>query len=52
MRGITLAAVAGAAVLFAGTAIAQQSIDFSNVDINGHSALAKRADWVAWREMP
>jgi cyclase len=33
MKQITLAALAGAAVLFAGTAIAQQNVDFSKVEI-------------------
>jgi cyclase len=33
MRPITLAALAGAAMLFAGTAIAQQNVDFSKVEI-------------------
>jgi glyoxylase-like metal-dependent hydrolase (beta-lactamase superfamily II) len=33
MNRITLAALAGAAVLFAGTAIAQQNVDFSKVEI-------------------
>jgi cyclase len=33
MRPITLAALTGAAVLFAGTAIAQQNVDFSKVEI-------------------
>src|SRR6516162_4546752 len=34
MKRITLAALAGAAVLFAGTALAQQNVDFSKVEIN------------------
>ena len=33
MKRITLAALAGAAVLFAGTALAQQNVDFSKVEI-------------------
>ena len=33
MTRVTLAALAGAAVLFAGTAIAQQNVDFSKVEI-------------------
>jgi cyclase len=33
MTRITLAALAGAAVLFAGTAVAQQNVDFSKVEI-------------------
>ncbi len=33
MRNITLAALASAAVLFAGTAVAQQNVDFSKVEI-------------------
>ena len=33
MKRLTLASLAGAAVLFAGTALAQQSIDFSKVEI-------------------
>jgi cyclase len=33
MKHITLGALAGAAVLFAGTAIAQQNVDFSKVEI-------------------
>jgi cyclase len=33
MKHITLTALAGAAVLFAGTAIAQQNVDFSKVEI-------------------
>ena len=33
MNRITLAALAGAAVLFAGTALAQQNVDFSKVEI-------------------
>jgi hypothetical protein len=33
MRRITIAALTGAAVLFAGTAFAQQNIDFSKVEI-------------------
>jgi cyclase len=33
MRHITLASLAGAAMLFAGTAIAQQNVDFSKVEI-------------------
>ena len=33
MKRITLAALAGAAVLFAGTAVAQQNIDFAKVEI-------------------
>ncbi len=33
MRDITLAVLAGAAMLFAGTAIAQQNVDFSRVEI-------------------
>jgi cyclase len=33
MRRITVAALAGVAVLFAGTALAQQNVDFSKVEI-------------------
>src|ERR1700757_786517 len=33
MKHITLAALAGAATLFAGTALAQQNVDFSKVEI-------------------
>src|ERR1700733_10274319 len=33
MTRVTLAALAGAAVLYAGTAIAQQNVDFSKVEI-------------------
>src|ERR1700746_115418 len=33
MKRITLAALAGAAVLFAGTALEQQNVDFSKVEI-------------------
>ena len=33
MKRITLAALAGAAILFAGSALAQQNVDFSKVAI-------------------
>jgi hypothetical protein len=33
MKGITLAALASAAMLFAGSALAQQNVDFSKVEI-------------------
>src|SRR5215472_16502295 len=33
MRNITVAALASAAILFAGTAVAQQNVDFSKVEI-------------------
>ena len=46
MKRITLAALAGGAMLFVGTALAQQNIDFAKVEIKT-TDLGNRTCWKA-----